>query len=415
MSWFRCLGGFGALTVLAALPAGRAAAADPSESTATIAVLGLEALDGAPDNIASDITDALRQRVASTKGQQLVQGKDLVEVKLVFSCPDEAPPCMAQAGKSMGASKLIFGNVKRAGADYQVTLKLLDVARATVESWATETIARKKAESQAFRSLAPAWLSKLTGKGAGGTLQIRASVVGASVSLDGTHVGVTGSGPVVVPDVAPGRHEVAVEKDGYTTTKQEFTLATGQSLPLSLSLSALSADVGGTPPNETTPVLVHRPEAAAETSSGSGGTRTMSRAAFWVAVVGTLTTAGLGLKFAKDVQQLNGELNQYRRIDPGKPGCPSTTSQCNLQGDPALPLTDSDFKKQKSILDQGHTAETREIIFLSFAGAFAIAGGYFLYRGYLDSASETNTASRGLRIFPTATASAGGIVTEFDF
>ncbi|MDB4981871.1 MAG: hypothetical protein JWM82_2623, partial [Myxococcales bacterium] len=282
MSRFRCLGGFAAFTVLAALTAGRAVAGEPSDSASTIAVLGLEALDGAPDSIASDITDALRQRVASTKGQQLVQGKDLVEVKLVFSCPDEAPPCMAQAGKSMGASKLIFGNVKRAGADYQVTLKLLDVGRVTVESWATETIARKRAESQAFRSLAPAWLSKLTGKGAGGTLQIRASVVGASVSLDGTHVGVTGSGPVVVPDVAPGRHEVAVEKDGYTTTKQEFTLATGQSLPLSLSLSALSSDVGGTPSNETPPLLVHRPEAADEAPSGSGGSRTASRAAFWV-------------------------------------------------------------------------------------------------------------------------------------
>jgi hypothetical protein len=380
------------------------------------AVLGLESVDGAPDSIASDITDALRQRVASTKGYQLVQGKDLVEVKLVFSCPDEAPACMSQAGKSMGATKLIFGNVKRAGADYQVTLKLLDVAHGTVESWATETIARRKAELQAFRSLAPMWLSKLTGKGAGGTLQIRASVSGAAVSLDGTHVGLTGNSPVVVPDVAPGRHEVEVEKAGYTTTKQEFTLAAGQSLPLSLSLSALSADVGEAIPPETPPVLVRRPVGTPdEPPAGPGGSHTVSRAAFWVAVVGTLTSAGLGLKFAKDVQQLNGDLNQYRRIDPGKPGCSSTTSPCNLQGDAAQPLTPSETAKKDSILDQGRTAQTREIVFLSVAGAFAIAGGYFLYRGYLDSPGETTTAGRGLRIFPTASASAGGIVTELDF
>ena len=77
--------------------------------------------------MAAEITDALRQRVAATKGYQLLQGKDLVEVKLVFACPDAAPACMSQAGKSLGASKLIFGNVKRAGNDYQVTLKLLDV------------------------------------------------------------------------------------------------------------------------------------------------------------------------------------------------------------------------------------------------------------------------------------------------
>jgi hypothetical protein len=414
MSRFRFLSGFAALAALAAIPAPGAYAAEPSEST--IAVLGVEALEGAPDGIASDITDALRQRVASTKGQQLVQGKDLVEVKLVFSCPDEAPPCMAQAGKSMGASKLIFGNVKRQGADYQVTLKLLDVGRATIESFATETIARRKAESQAFRTLAPAWLAKLTGKGGGGTLQIRASVAGASVSLDGTHVGVTGGSPVLVPDVAPGRHEVAVEKDGYTTTKQEFTLAAGQSLPLSLSLSALSADVGGTPPNETPPVLVRRPEAAGEASSGGGGSRTMSRAGFWVAVVGTLTSAGLGLKFAKDVQQINGDLNQYRRIDAGQPGCVATnTGLCTTKGDPAQPLNASEIATRDSKLDQGRRDQTLETVFLVGAGAFAIVGGYFLYRGYLDSGGETNTASRGLRIFPTATASAGGIVTEFDF
>jgi hypothetical protein len=124
----------------------------------------------------------------------------------------------------------------------------------------------------------------------------------------------------------------------------------------------------------------------------------------------------LGLKFAKDVQQLNDELNPYRRLDPGQPPCPAANvGQCNLKGDTATPLDDSDLKKQRSLLDQGHTAQTREIVFLSVAGAFAIAGGYFLYRGYLDAGSETNTASRGLRIFPTASASAGGIVTEFDF
>ena len=48
---------------------------------------------------------------------------------------------------------------------------------------------------------------------------------------------------MVINDVAPGRHEVAVEKSGYTTTKQEFTLAAGQSLPLSLALSPVSVEV----------------------------------------------------------------------------------------------------------------------------------------------------------------------------
>src|SRR5262249_60356137 len=114
---------------LTAPPQSAARAAEGGGDVAT-AVLGIEPLEGTPDTVAAEMTDALRQRVAATKGYQLLQGKDLVEVKLVFACPDAAPACMSAAGKSLGADKLIFGNVKRSGGDYQVTLKLLDVSRA---------------------------------------------------------------------------------------------------------------------------------------------------------------------------------------------------------------------------------------------------------------------------------------------
>ena len=72
---------------------------------------------------------------------------------------------------------------------------------------------------------------------------MRANFHEASVSLDGTLVGKTGTVPVVINDVAPGHHEIAVEKSGYTTTKQEFTLAAGQTLPLNLTLSPVSVEV----------------------------------------------------------------------------------------------------------------------------------------------------------------------------
>src|SRR5579863_4782607 len=217
------------LLILAAWPASRAGAAEAVPT----AVLGFEPLEGVPDTLAADVTDALRQRVAATKEYQLLQGKDLVEVKLIFACSDEAPACLSQAGKSLGAAKLIFGNVKKTGGDFMVTLKLLDVSRAVVESFTTDTVPGGRANATALRQLAPIWLAKLSGKG-NGTITVRANFVGAAVSLDGTRVGITGTAPVVVSDVSPGKHEVSVEKSGYTTTKQEFTLAAGQSLPLTL-------------------------------------------------------------------------------------------------------------------------------------------------------------------------------------
>ena len=108
---FRRLGPL--LFLLAVFSPLRATAAE-GDQTPT-AVLGIEPLDGVPDALASDATDALRQRVASSRDYKLLQGKDLVEVKLVFACPDEAPACLSQAGKSLGASKLIYGNIKKAG------------------------------------------------------------------------------------------------------------------------------------------------------------------------------------------------------------------------------------------------------------------------------------------------------------
>jgi hypothetical protein len=386
-----------------------------ADADAATAVLGLESLEGAPDNIASEITDALRQRVASTHGYQLVQGKDLVEVKLVFSCPDEGAGCMAQAAKSMGATKLIYGNVKRTGTDYQVTLKLLDVNRSTVDGSFTEAVPRRKADPTVFRSLAPAWLSKLTGKGAGGSLQVRANVPGAAVSLDGTHVGVTGPQPVTIADVAPGHHEVSVEKTGFTTAKQEFSLASGQSLPLSLQLSSMSVDVGAAPPQETAPVIVRKPLNAPEPAPNEGGASTMARAGFWVAVVGTVGVLAGGLYFAKQVHDVNTQLDPYRHYPcPGNPN-----SLCDARGAPYTPLPGTNAMIQ-NLEDRGHKDQVLEEVLLISAVPLAIAGGYFLYKGYLDSGSGKETtasarSSRGLRIFPAASASSGGIVTEFDF
>ncbi len=371
------------------------------------AVLGLEALDGAPDNLAADITDALRQRVAATKEYQLLQGKDLVEVKLVFACPDEAPACMSQAGKSLGASKLIFGNVKKAGGDFQVTLKLLDVNRAVVESFETDTIPKKRADSSSLRQLAPAWLAKLSGKG-NGAITVRANFSGAAVSLDGTKVGVTGSDPVAVADVAPGKHEVSVEKSGYTTTKQEFTLAAGQNLPLTLSLSPVSVEVPKPEPGAV--VERHRTDSGVESPSDSGS-HTLARTGFWVAVVGALASTGLALKFGLDVRDINSQLDQYRRFSCTT----SPTGLCDSHGASAQQLSLADKNTVASKTDQGDRDQTLQWVFVGVGGAFAIAGGYLLYKGYLAAEGSQSASNHGLRIFPTATASAGGIVAEFDF
>jgi hypothetical protein len=396
---------------LLASPRARAA-----ETDAPTVVLGLEALAGAPENVAAEITDALRQRVAAAKGFQLLQGKDLVEVKLVFACPDEAPVCMSAAGKSLGASKLIFGNVKMVGDLYQVTIKMLDVNRAVVDSFTADTIPKKRADPSGLRAMAPGWMAKLTGKG-GGVIQVRSNLAGAAVSLDGTHVGTTGSSPVVITDVAPGQHEVSVEKSGYTTTKQEFMLAAGQSLPLNLTVSPVSVEVPR--PSETQPA-----PAIEESGSDLRESHTLSRAGFWVAVAGTVAAAATAGWFGYDILQINKQLDPYRRI----PCNTAPSGYCDGTGKPvdpsALTLSQADLQTVHDKTDQGNKDHVLQWVFVGLGATFALAGGVLLYKGYLASEGSQQTASNhpsnhglnhGLRIFPTASASAGGIIAEFDF
>src|SRR5437764_831142 len=93
-------------SILAALIA-LSVASTAQAADVSVAVLGLEPVD-VPEPLAQQLTDALRQRAASTGGVRMVQGKDLIEVKMVFGCDGELPACMAQAGKTLGAEKLLY-------------------------------------------------------------------------------------------------------------------------------------------------------------------------------------------------------------------------------------------------------------------------------------------------------------------
>ncbi len=396
-----------ALTLWSA--AASATASPTAPPTVTVAVLGLEAID-VPETIAAEVTEALRQKVTTTPGFRLVAGKDLVEIKLVFACSDESSACMAQAGTTLGAGKVIFGNVRRVGGDYMITLKSLDVARTVIEGATSDTVPVKRAEPTAFAARTPRWIAKLTGRETTGAVSVRANVTGAAITLDGIAVGLTDSLPVTIPDVGPGRHLIAAEKQGYSAAKTEFPLAAGQNLPLGLTLSPLLAAAGA-----TEPVIVRRaPDETPGVVTTGGGQTNLARVGFWTALVGAATSAALALKFGYDVKSINKDLDALRRYDCGDR---SPSGLCGKDGSPADPLTLSQKTQVASKTDDGNRAQTLQWVFVGLIPPFAIAGGYLLYKGYLDTESNgsSTSASKGLRIFPTASASAGGVMAEFDF
>jgi hypothetical protein len=396
-------------TLVVVLLGGVAPLARAADDSGTV-VLGVEAVDTQDNNLASDVTDAIKQRVATGKGGPLIPGKDLVEIKLVFSCSDEAPACLAQAGKSLGAAKLIYGIIKRSGSDVVLTLKQVDTARGTIDGTSVESLSKKKLDPSALRALSGQWMARLNGAkpaggggGTPGTLIVRSNVSGATVMLDGAEVGTLTRKTLSIEDVSPGKHEITVEKPGFGVSTQVFTIGAGQALPLTLTLLRGDGNEGeeGAPPAtggepEATPRRIAAP--ADEAPGGDDSLRTWVRTGFWVALGVSAVSLSLATKYGLDVRSVNQDLNPFRGPDPAK--------------------ADPDGTIVNGLLDKGNRAETRQWIFIGVGSAAAVAGGFLLYKGYLDKeagAGSKTADNHGLRVFPTANTSSGGIAAEFDF
>jgi hypothetical protein len=386
-----------------ALEAQALAAAD-----APVAVLGIEASEGAPDALAGTLTDALRQRITSTKGFRLVPGRDLVEVKLVFSCPDEAPSCMAQAGKSLGATKLIFGTIKKsAGESYVVTLKMLDANRGIVDGWVAEQITKAQASGPGIRGPVQKWFSTLTGQAGAGVIKVRGDVIGSSVALDGMPQGMLGTDDFLISGVTAGKHEVTVTKPGYNAVRRDVTVASGETAQVEVSMprspTATGAiDSGGNPigPIGGTPGMEDR----------DNGPKTGLKAATWVVLGAGLVGVALGVKFGMDVQKINKDLDPYRRFP-----CPGNqTISCDAMLRVATPLTPAQAKYVKDKRDDGQRLETYQYISYGVGGALLLTSGYLMYKAYLQADSDVRSAS-ALKLAPVVTPTTVGAAAAIAF
>jgi hypothetical protein len=361
-----------------------------------IAVLGIEASE-APDALATALTDALRQRVTATRGYRLVPGRDLVEVKLVFSCPDEAPSCMAQAGKSLGATKLIFGSVKKSiGDSFLVTLKMLDANRSVVDAFVAEQISKAQASGPAIRGPVQKWFATLTGQGGASIVRVRSDVIGASVTMDGTPSGTMGTEDLVLSGVTPGKHEVVITKPGYEPARREISVASGESAVVDVKM--VRAAGAAAPPPAPPPTAVVTPPAPGptevpvvrESSSRNVGLKVATGAVF----VGAVVAVALGVKFGLDVQSINRDLDEYRRFPCSKP--PSFLCDSKDQMKPALRPDEVTYVKAKK--DDGQRLELYQYISYGVGGALLLTSGYLFYKAYLEDDGSARAAAKGPRL-----------------
>ena len=136
-----------------------------------------------------------------------------------------------------------------------------------------------------------------------------------------------------------------VEKSGYTTTKQEFTLAAGQSLPLSLTLSPVSVEVPR-PEGGKSIEIGGTGEPPERRGADAGPDRVLDRGrrAPW-------RRPALALKFGLDVRDVNSQLDQYRRFMC--PRRPTDVDELRHQRrGQRQPLTDDQRAKAHSLTDR---------------------------------------------------------------
>lgn len=377
---------------------------------ATISVLGLEPAASAPEAVATAVTEAVRQRVSSTPGFRLVPGRDLVEVKLVFSCPDEAPACMTQAAQSIGATKLIFGNLQPVGTDaYLVTLKLLDAEKGVVDGWSSEQITKAQATPVALRGPAQKWFAALTGQAAPGNIKVTGGVVGANVWLDGVQAGILGAAGLTLAGVSAGTHEIVISKAGYEKFERPVAVTAGATETVAVELKAIEqAGEGVALPAEVLPVA--GPELTAPTVAPHQTSRVLA----WLFLGAGLVGVGVGGYSSYKVGVVNSNLDPYRRYECSTGGL----AICSADGKQVLgDLT----PEQRSYVSQqqstGDDYTTLQWVGYGVGGALLATSAIFFYRGYFaqPTPSSSNDHRSNLIVMPSFGPGSAGAVAYLAF
>jgi hypothetical protein len=393
------------LTLLATFVASSDASA---QSKPSVAVLGLEVIDDGTGvdpqstELAKMLTQALREGTRQDVSPYRMapnSDKELLEVKLLSGCANEARNCMAQIGRDLGAEWLIYGKIEKRDTGYQVTLKLLKVDTTAMERVTTEVIPFADNDEKSIRQKwGRSLYNRLTGIPDQGNLTIQANVDQGRVFIDGQLATTLRRGRARIDGLVEGKHDVAIEAGGHSRYEASVEIRPGATENLDARLQTLAVD----------------PSGGGEVGGGGqvdtgeerpGGT---SRTLFWVAAgVTVLSTAGhtisyVQLRSAKDDTATAGaELVMLAKEDGNE------TWRGSIDGDPCgndFPdsVSGGDATQANALLREidghckdGDSASMRTWIFGPLAIASGLATGYFFYRGYMASDTKAGERSAG--------------------
>ena len=408
-------------TLLAALVVVFLASIARAAPDVSVAVLGLEPVD-VPEPLAQQLTDALRQRASSTSGVRTVQGKDLIEVKMVFGCDGELPACMAQAGKTLGADKLLYGTIKKAAGKNNVTvaLKLLDVKTAVVEKFVNDTVQKRELAGANVNAAAARWFGQLVEIEAKPTLTVTSDPSGANVSIDGQSSGRT---PLTLRDLSPGPHSVTVTMAGRQPFSRNVELRAGGSHDVVATLEpepppvVVKQEPPPKPP-EPPPLVTTTPTPPPIASAHPGRT---AKIIAGVLVGAAVVTAGVAIYTWRTYSDLettsHNDLNMIKpnpipSQDQGFFMNPTCSVPADLQGTAGATKFHNDCTSGKNF------ANATTGLWVA-TGALAAAGviSFVIGDRQAAKAKEKNVSvlRQTLRVAPVFSTQGGGLTAAFEF
>jgi len=376
----------------------------------TVAILGLEVvdpsgIDSASTSVARDLTEGLRNRAKSGTGPyQLAIGsdKELIDEKLIHNCDSEAIACMAEIGKNLGASFLIYGRLEKRADGYAVTINLLNVDKKKMEKAKSPlTIAQK--EPAAIAAAARKAYNDLTGATEAGTLVITANAQRGTVLLDDEPKGSLTSGTITLTGLKEGRYRLAIEADGYQRSDElVVTVRSGETVTQPVTLVGKKADE-----------LTH--EITGTTSQKSGGVA--KYAVFGVAVAIGLASGGYWAysynKEQSSAKQASTEFAAHQTANPDFV-IPEGHGDC---GDATLEGISAGFKDACSRRDgtkYGIIGVSVSVVLIGVTGYLAFRGG-----GATETRPPTATAGRKKRkpftVTPVVSADGAGATFQLDW
>lgn len=341
-----------------------------------VAVLGLEVSDdgGGIDaqiaQFATELTAALRKRAKDKSSPYRLapnSNKDLLEMKLLSGCANEARGCMTGIGKELKADRLIYGNVQRRKKGYQVTLKLLNVSSKKLERSTTDVIGFKEAKD------VDTWSRRLFNRLAGladeGTLMVKANVDSGTVYVNGEQRAELTGGTAQIIGLPEGKHEVRVESGGSAAFSTDVVIEAGHTAELMVNLA---------------PLDIKSPSGDTGDTDRPGGT---SRILFWTTAAITVGSA-VGYTVAwRKVRGLEDETEDAIEAHQTMSGM--QLDQTDPCGDPNAPASVTD------LCSEGKLMSNLTYIFGIAGGVSAVAAGYFYYKGYIAAGKSKNVETAG--------------------